>query len=266
MTLKVRMQRQALEYYQVCSNDDPGLTLIYFTARSILVPYAFVWEKVKTMDFSETIVVYDVKVGRCSQLNEYMKLYEYQRSKSLIDLGPDLSDSIFLNFYSSITTWLLEAKFHVLTGTLSLNTNKTKPPWDRGTKSCSNGQGHMTKMATMPIYGKNHWKYFSLDLKGRWPWNLIHSIEYYQVCSNGAPGLTLTYFTARSNLVLYAFVWEKVKTMDFSETTGIVVYDIKVGRCSQLNESFMSTKGQGHSLTLVQITQIQLLFLNNHWF
>ena len=38
----------------------------------------------------------------------------------------------------------------------------------------------------------------------------------------------------------------------FSET--IVVYDIKVGRCSQLNESYMSTKGQ---LTLVQITQIQ---------
>ena len=39
-------------------------------ARSNLVAYAnFVGEKVKTMDFSETIVVYDIKVGRCSQLN-----------------------------------------------------------------------------------------------------------------------------------------------------------------------------------------------------
>ena len=47
-----------------CSIDDPGLTLTYFTARSNLAPYAFVWEKVKTMDFSETIVVYDIKVGR----------------------------------------------------------------------------------------------------------------------------------------------------------------------------------------------------------
>ena len=46
--------------------DDPELTLTYFTARSNLVPYAFVWEKGKTMDFSEIIVVYDVKVGRCS--------------------------------------------------------------------------------------------------------------------------------------------------------------------------------------------------------
>ena len=37
----------------------------------------------KLMDFSETIVtvVYDTKVGRCSQRNEYMKLYEYQRSR-----------------------------------------------------------------------------------------------------------------------------------------------------------------------------------------
>ena len=105
MTLKVDMQHQVLEYYQVCSNDAPGLTLIYFTARSNLVPYAFVWEKVKTMDFSETIVDYDIKVGRCSQLNEYMKLYEYQRSRPFTDLGPNHSDSTFLNFFSSITSY-----------------------------------------------------------------------------------------------------------------------------------------------------------------
>ena len=45
----------------IYSNDDPGLTLTYFTARSSVVPYAFVWEKGITMDFSETIVVYDLK-------------------------------------------------------------------------------------------------------------------------------------------------------------------------------------------------------------
>ena len=42
------------------------------------------------MDFSETIEVYDIKVGRCSQLNEYMKLSEYQRSRSFTDLGPNI--------------------------------------------------------------------------------------------------------------------------------------------------------------------------------
>ena len=70
MTLKVGMQHLVLEYYQVCSNDDPELTLAYFTARSNLVPYAFVWEKDKTMEFSETVVVYDIKVGRCVKLNK----------------------------------------------------------------------------------------------------------------------------------------------------------------------------------------------------
>ena len=63
MTLKLGMQHWVLEYYQVCSNDVPGLTLIYFTARSNLAPYAFVWEKGKTMDFSETVVVYDLKLA-----------------------------------------------------------------------------------------------------------------------------------------------------------------------------------------------------------
>ena len=41
----------------------PWVTLTYFTARSNLVPYAFVWEKGKTMDFSETIFVYDLKLA-----------------------------------------------------------------------------------------------------------------------------------------------------------------------------------------------------------
>ena len=41
---------RVLEYYQVCSNDDPGLTLTYFMARSDLVPYVFVWEIGNTGD------------------------------------------------------------------------------------------------------------------------------------------------------------------------------------------------------------------------
>ena len=72
-----------------------------------------------------------------------MELYEYQNSISFIDIGPNLSDSIFLNFFSSIITRPFEAKFHV------------ELPWDRGTKVNSNGPGHMTKMATMLIYVKN---------------------------------------------------------------------------------------------------------------
>ena len=49
--LQLGIQHWVLELYQIPSNDDPGLTLTYFTASSNLVLYAFVWEKVKTMDF-----------------------------------------------------------------------------------------------------------------------------------------------------------------------------------------------------------------------
>ena len=38
--------------------------LTYFTVRSDLVPYAFAWEKGKTMDFLETIVTYDSKLAK----------------------------------------------------------------------------------------------------------------------------------------------------------------------------------------------------------
>ena len=54
------------------------------------------------------------------------------------------------------------------------------------------------------------------------------------VCSNDKPCVTLTYFTARSNLVTVFFQWGKVKTVDFSET--ITACDLKVGRYRQLIE------------------------------
>ena len=57
MTLKLGMMHRVLEYVQM---------MTYFIARSNVIPYVFVWEKGKAMDFSETIVVYGVKLDRCS--------------------------------------------------------------------------------------------------------------------------------------------------------------------------------------------------------
>ena len=48
--------REGFLTHHVCSNDETELTLIYFTVSSNLVPYAFVWEKVKTMDFTDVPV------------------------------------------------------------------------------------------------------------------------------------------------------------------------------------------------------------------
>ena len=69
------MQHQGLLPIIVCSNDNPGVTLTYFTARSNLVTYAFLWEKVKTVDFSETIAASDLKGSRSRHLIEYMKIW-----------------------------------------------------------------------------------------------------------------------------------------------------------------------------------------------
>ena len=35
------------------------------------------------MDFSEIILVYDIEVGRCSQLNEYMNIYSKKNIRSI---------------------------------------------------------------------------------------------------------------------------------------------------------------------------------------
>ena len=95
----------------------------------------------------------------------------------------------------------------------------------------------MTKMAVMPIYGKNPSKIFFsrtggpiFTKLGMRHWGLLPIIVYI----NDYPGVTLTYLMAMSNLETQAFLQEKVKTVDFSET--IEACDLKVGRYRQLIE------------------------------
>ena len=76
--------------------------------------------------------------------------------------------------------------------------------WSLLTKVCSWHLGHMTKMATMPIYGKKIAKIFCSGTGGPISTNLsiLHQgLQIIIVCSNDDPGLTLTYFMARSNFV-----------------------------------------------------------------
>ena len=47
MTVKLGMRHWLLEYYQICSNDDNGLTLTYFTARSNLVQFVLCGKMLK---------------------------------------------------------------------------------------------------------------------------------------------------------------------------------------------------------------------------
>ena len=76
-----------------------------------------------------------------------------------------------------------------------------------------NNLGHMTKMAVMPIYGKNPSKIFfsetnrlisrKLGVKYRW-------LKYSNVYMNHDPVMTLTKFLAMSTWVAYAFEWGKL--------------------------------------------------------
>ena len=99
--------------------------------------------------------------------------------------------STFSNI-SSETTGQIEAKFHM------------KPPWDGGTKFYSNCPGNITKTAVMPIYGKN---LKNLLLRNQKAYDIETSYvasgsRVLRSCSNDDPGMTLTYFTGRSILVL----------------------------------------------------------------
>ena len=51
--------------------------------------------------------------------------------------------SVRPQFQTTSPLKLLATKFHI------------QPPGPLGKKNCSNGPGHMTNMAAMPIYGKN---------------------------------------------------------------------------------------------------------------
>ena len=57
-------------------NDEPRVTLTYFTTSSNLVTRLFNGEK-NEVDFSESTAPCDLKVGRCRLLIEFMKVCEY---------------------------------------------------------------------------------------------------------------------------------------------------------------------------------------------
>ena len=51
ISTKLGMKHRRLQPIIVCSNDDTGVTLTYFMARSNFVTLAFPYEKVKIVDF-----------------------------------------------------------------------------------------------------------------------------------------------------------------------------------------------------------------------
>ena len=97
----------------------------------------------------------------------------------------------FSNVFSSETSWPIKAIFF------------SEPPWEGGTKVCINGPSQMTKMAATPIYTLKTLK--NLLLQNRRAdfhetWYVASGTPAHHSCINDDPGVTLTYFPARSNL------------------------------------------------------------------
>ena len=81
-----------------------------------------------------------------------MSINKFQRSKLTFDLSAKVAHigvpSTDLNIVFSETTRPMKLKFHKTT------------PYDWLAKICTNCNGHMTRMATKPIYGKNYLNIF----------------------------------------------------------------------------------------------------------
>ena len=81
-----------------------------------------------------------------------MAINKFQRSRLTFDLSAKVAHiedpSTYLNIVLSETTLPIEIKIHLTT------------PYDWLAKIYTNYNGHMTKMATKPIYGKNYLNIF----------------------------------------------------------------------------------------------------------
>ena len=81
-----------------------------------------------------------------------MAINKFQRSRLTFDLSAKVAHigvpSTYLNIVFSETTRSIEIKIHMAT------------PYDWLAKICTNCYGHMTKMAAMPINGKNYFNIF----------------------------------------------------------------------------------------------------------
>ena len=112
----------------------------------------------------------------------------------------------------------------------------------------------MTKMAAILKNAHSLKKCSSPELQGQLPWNLLSSIRDCStakfICHD--PGLTLTYFSARSILIPLAFEWEKLKILIFM----MLLYDM----VRKWTSSHLNARGQDHLLTFAKVTWVEFFY------
>ena len=136
------------------------------------------------MDFSETVLVFDLTVGMYCKLNEYMKIGMCLRSRSFFDFGPSLSLSTFLNTFSGNYRWANQSQTSWRSFLGWGNESLFKWSWSHEQDGC---QAHIWWKPLKIFFSRTKWPR-SLKL-GMQHW----ALEYYKVCSNDYLGWPLTF-------------------------------------------------------------------------
>ena len=126
-------------------------------------------------------------------------------------------------------------------------------------KIYTNELGHMTNMATMPIYGKNLKKSNSPEAIDRWPWNLVCSIVYASTTKVANYDLgwlwpILRQVQIRWHMLLYGRKWKLFFFLELIAALGL-----NVAWSIQLNE-FMKLSEHQRSRSFFDLDQRSLRF------
>ena len=112
------MQHWVLEYYQICSNDDPGLTLPILWQGQIWSLMVLNGKKEKQLIFQKLLLFMITKMVDAIKQMSTWSFIAFKGQGHSMTFVKGHSDSTFSNFYSLETPKPIEAKFHV------------KPEWD----------------------------------------------------------------------------------------------------------------------------------------
>ena len=76
------------EAFQVCSNDDPKMTLTYLTSMSNLLPYAFEWDFFQKLIF---LILWKPKSLFSLDMLNVVSTNKFQRSRLAFGLSAEVS-------------------------------------------------------------------------------------------------------------------------------------------------------------------------------
>ena len=194
---KHSIQHSGLGLYNIYSNDDPGLALTYFIARSNLLLIKFLYGKCLNTRFYRNYW----SLRPESVYKQYTKwVHEYICVPTVKVVVWPLCKVTQIYIFQPLllqSCWVHWSQFQV------------EHLWVGRMEVCSNGPGHLTQMASMPIYGKNPLKIFFSEPHRPITFELgiqHQGLGPYTICSNNDHRLTMAYFTTRSTLLPNAFI------------------------------------------------------------